>query len=111
MTEANRRAHTRHPMQIPVRVVDRNAVGPAVDIEGVTVNISLGGILALLKRDLAVGADSNCLVRFTDARGVVEPEFRWGNALRSIPVDGGYEVAIEFQTPLELLIPPDEESG
>lgn len=65
--------------------------------------MSRGGILALLESEIATGTDSHCLVRFIDASDVVEPQIRWGIALRSKKVADGYEVAIKFQAPLRFL--------
>lgn len=67
---------------------------------GTTVNLSLGGMLARVGDPVVEG--SHCLVRFVNAGESVQPELRWGVALRCKEVaPGAFEVAVQFSSPLE----------
>ena len=69
---------------------------------GVTSNLSLSGMLAHVTDELTVG--SHCLIRFINAGVGVHPEHRWGLILRSRSLESGeWEVAINFDSPLEML--------
>ena len=58
----------------------------------------------MLARVESVVAEGNhCLVRFVGTGGHIRPELRWGLVLRSTPTDGGCEVAVTFDSPLEVL--------
>ena len=105
MAEANRREHPRYPLELDLEVRDRSS-GPTSVVSGVTVNVSRGGILALLDDEISVGPETDCLVRFMNARGLVEPAYRWGKALRSAKVDAGYEVAIQFAALIDVSAQP-----
>ncbi len=82
-------------------------VGPAPNrshrfqTTGTTVNLSVVGMLATI--DASVSDGSHCLVRFLDTHGCIKPELRWGLVIRSTEVDSGYEVAVSFDVPLEVL--------
>ena len=101
--DAERREHPRHATDITIEIRDRRSGDRAIEVKGVTKNISRGGVLAVLDEEVTLGAASNCLVRFKDETGtLIAPEFRWGVALRSYRIPSGlYEVAIVFETPLE----------
>ena len=98
-----RREHPRSLIAIRLRIEVYERKGRSGQVNGVTINISRGGILALLEDEIGTGSDSHCLVCFIDASNVVEPQIRWGIALRSKQVAKGYEVAIKFQAPLQIL--------
>jgi len=70
---------------------------------GVTVNLSLGGMLARVQEDIEDG--SHCLVRFVNAGDCVRPDLRWGLVIRTVREDGTCEVAVKFDVPLEFLDP------
>ena len=97
------RIHPRYAIHLLIEVRDRCGDGRTVAVNGVTVNVSRGGILVLLENEIATGAASDCLVRFVDGSGVVEPQLRWGTAVHSEQVANGYEVTIRFLAPLRIL--------
>ncbi len=68
---------------------------------GVTVNISAGGMLAHLDQRLVEGAD--CSVHFLEAKGKLSPDLTRGKVHRVRVCREGYEVAVKFETPLEVL--------
>ncbi len=112
---ADRRAHERHDLpEIEVELLgyqrDGREFGAGVmanpgrkfRTSGVTSNLSLSGMLARVADELSQG--SHCLVRFIDVSVGVRPEHRWGLVLRSRQLENGEcEVAVKFDSPLELL--------
>jgi len=85
-------------------------IGPVTDTAlkiqtfGATVNLSLGGLCALIADPITEG--SHCLVRFVNAGGGVRPELRWGLVMRCEEQDTGkFEVGVKFDSPLEHLDP------
>lgn len=93
-------------MQLFVEVSTGLDDGRVFTVGGVTVNLSRGGMLALLHEGGPIGPDSTCKVRFTDPANVVAPELTTGVVLRSRPRGPDYEVAINFPTPLDTLLGP-----
>ena len=75
---------------------------------GMTVNLSLGGMLACVQDEVEEG--SHCLVRFINAGDCVRPELRWGLVLRTVCEEGTCMVAVKFDVPLEYL-DPDGQAG
>lgn len=80
--------------------------GRLFTVGGVTVNLSRGGMLALLHEGGPIGPDTTCKVRFMDAGDVVAPARTAGIVVRSRPRGPDYEVAITFPTPLDKLLGP-----
>jgi len=83
-------------------------IGPTPDVNkkihsnGTTMNLSLGGMLARIADPITEG--SYCLVHFVNAGKNVQPELRWGVALRCEQVaEGTFEIAVQFSSPLEHL--------
>ena len=68
---------------------------------GVTVNISAGGMLAHLDQTVVEGAE--CSVHFLEAKGKLSPDLTRGKVHRVRVCREGYEVAVKFETPLEVL--------
>ena len=68
---------------------------------GVTVNISQSGMLARIDQRVVEGAD--CSVHFLAAKEKLSPDVKQGKVHRVRVLRGGYEVAVEFETPLEIL--------
>jgi hypothetical protein len=72
-------------------------------ISGVTLNLSRGGMLAQI--DQGTLRHGRYLIRFLGAGKNVRPEIMWGRVRRSRAADDGWEVGIEFDSPLEILRP------
>ena len=72
-------------------------------ISGVTVNLSRGGMLAQI--DQGILRQGRYLIRFLGAGQNVRPEIMWARVLRSRAADSGWEVGVEFDSPLEILKP------
>jgi len=68
---------------------------------GTTIDISLGGMLIRVDQDVIPGA--RCDVRFTDSDGQIEPDKTWGRVRRSRAAGQGFELAVQFETPLDAL--------
>ena len=133
MDEKDRRTHPRQDMEIAAELTvetpapapegadkrshERVSVAYEINIEaglkirgqevmrltlvGTTIDISLGGMLILVDQDVIPGA--RCDVHFPDAEGVIEPEKTWGRVRRSMAVAKGFQLAVQFETPLDLL--------
>ena len=65
---------------------------------GRTLNVSRGGLLAQLDRDVQPGV--RCLAHFPRALGRLGRTMVYGVVRRSEPCEGGYRVAVTFDTPL-----------
>ncbi|MFQ5744034.1 MAG: PilZ domain-containing protein [Acidobacteriota bacterium] len=74
---------------------------PQLPISGMTLNVSKGGMLATI--DQGVLRHGRYLVRFLRVGESVKPEIMWGAVRRSRARNSGWEVGIEFDTPLEFL--------
>ena len=81
---------------------------PALDREvmlqvasGRTINISRGGLLARMDQSVTTG--SRCLVHFDKGSDRVRPSRAWGKVLRTQGWGEHFVVAIEFETPLQVL--------
>ncbi len=101
-----RRAHPRALASLSVAVRVALDDGIFVVADGVTANISRGGMLALFPDPGVLGEQAACTVRFKDASGKVAPELVAGRILRSGPRGPDFEVAIRFDVPLESLSVP-----
>jgi hypothetical protein len=133
MKSKERRSHPRHDVETPAEITvaepkeggdpadqrshERVNVSYEINIEaglnirgqevmrltltGKTIDISLGGMLIRVDQDVIPGA--RCDVRFTNARGQIEPENIWGRVRRSTAAGKGFELAVQFESPLELL--------
>ena len=98
----DRRKYPREFVQVFVEVQLRSGE-EAVEANGVTVNISRGGMLALLEGGAPIGLETDCEVRFKDPNGAIRPASQPGIIVRSERRGPDREVAIDFQQPLELL--------
>lgn len=68
---------------------------------GKTVDVSLGGMRIQVDQDVIPGA--RCDVHFLDADGMIEPAKTWGRVRRSKPTPNGFELAVQFDSPLDVL--------
>jgi hypothetical protein len=128
-----RRTHPRHPLETPAelevdtpepsaettdkRAHERVSVGYEISIEaglkiagqevmrltlvGTTIDVSLGGMLIRVDQDVIPGA--RCEVHFPDAEGRIEPEKTRGRVRRSKASAKGFELGVQFDTPLDKL--------
>lgn len=86
-----------------MRLHHRDSRGEVSETFGVTVNLCLGGMLVRVKQDLEAGSVSNYLIQFLEGSDAIQPDFRWGTVLRSRPAEAGFEVGVQFHSPLETL--------
>lgn len=70
-------------------------------ISGITLNLSRGGMLAQIEQGAL--RHGRYLIRFLGAGQNVRPEIVWGRVRRSRTAAAGWEVGIEFDSPLEIL--------
>lgn len=75
-------------------------------VSGITLNVSRGGMLARVERLL--DRRSRYRVRFFGTAGKVEPESAWAEVRRTGVGPAGWEVGLEFDSPLRLLSPDGE---
>lgn len=133
MKKKDRRSHPRHDLETPAEITveeseeggdpadqrthERVNVSYEINIEaglnirgqevmrltlvGKTIDISLGGMLIRVDQDVIPGA--RCDVRFTNADGQIEPDKTWGRVRRSRAAGQGFELAVQFEKPLESL--------
>ena len=111
-TASERRAHTRVKVpataELEVELHGFDEDGRRVDIVGVTLNVSRGGLLALIEEKL--GEEAPCLGHFPESGGKIYPEYAPGKVMRLGSEDKRYVVAVKFDKPLESVgLPEDEE--
>lgn len=105
-TERNRRAYRRlnatYPIQLqpPHNGLSRHDL-TRLPISGVTLNVSKGGMLAQI--DQGILRHGRYLIRFLGVGHHVQPDVMWGRVKRSRASDDGWEVGIEFESPLDQL--------
>lgn len=99
----NRRAFQRLPAHFQIQLEPEHRAQrqdiPALPLNGTTVNVSRGGMLA--KIDQGILRHGRYLIRFLEASGAIQPEVTWGAVRRSRARNKGWEVGIEFDDPLE----------
>ena len=100
--DANRRRHERVRVNQPVKL-EATLRGRFIDImrlemSGVTVDLSSGGISATVDHSISPGV--RCRVEFTDPDGG-PPHSVWGRVRRTTPKLNAYLVALEFEEPDE----------
>ncbi len=99
-----RRLAAKYPIQLqPPYDEFSNSDLTKLPISGITLNLSRGGML--IQIDQGVLRHGRYLVRFLGAGQNVRPEIIWGRVRRSRSADNGWEVGVEFDSPLELLRP------
>jgi len=101
--QQNRRAYHRLPAHFQIQLEPENRSRrqdiAALPLNGTTVNMSRGGMLA--KIDQGILRHGRYLIRFLEASGAIQPEVTWGAVRRSRARNKGWEVGIEFDDPLE----------
>jgi len=105
--DADKREHDRVNVNYKINIeAGLNLSGHEVlrlTIVGKTIDVSRGGMLISVEQDVIPGA--RCRVEFIDSRGQIEPPKTWGRVRRAIPRKGGFNLAVEFDEPLEVLKP------
>jgi len=101
----NRRAYQRLPANFTIELEPEQRTNrsdlAALPLEGMTVNVSKGGMLA--KIDQGILRHGRYLIRFLEAGGAIRPAVTWGAVRRSRARNRGWEVGIEFDDPLDEL--------
>jgi len=104
----NRRSFDRLAVTYPIQLQPpyngfSNSDLTQLSISGITLNLSRGGMLAQIEQGIL--RHGRYLIRFLGAGQSLRPEIMWGRVRRSRAADSGWEVGIEFDTPLEILRP------
>jgi len=89
--QENRRAYIRHPVFVPLNVIEDGAP----DSDSNSVNISVGGLLFLHNKEIAPGTRVTITIPFAILK---EPAVLSATVVRSVQVDHGYEVAVSFES-------------
>lgn len=101
----NHRAYMRVPAHVQIQLEPEHRTRrqdfAALPLDGLTVNLSRGGMLARI--DQGILRHGRYLIRFLDAGRSIQPSVTWGAVRRSRARDRGWEVGIEFDDPLETL--------
>ena len=83
----------RYPVTIPFDLAVRLRGASEAKVAGKTINLSRGGMLAQVNKDVPPGL--RCTVQFPEPTGLT-PQFRTGTVLRCLNAEGRFEVAVEF---------------
>jgi hypothetical protein len=86
----NRRAYIRHPVYVPLNVIEDGAP----DCDSSSVNISMGGLLFLHDKEIAPGTPVTITIPFAILK---EPAILTAITIRSQKVEHGFEVAVSFE--------------
>jgi len=104
-SSADQRAHERVNVSYEINIEAGLKLGGQevmrLTLVGKTVDVSLGGMRIHVDRDVIPGA--RCDVHFLDADGMIEPVKTWGRVRRSKPARDGFELAVQFDSPLDVL--------
>lgn len=104
------RAEVQVPMELEAELRIQGAKITGLSLSGTTVNLSRGGMLIHVPEPMAPGV--RCLIQFQDAADKVSPESIWGRVRRVEEARGGYDVGIQFESPLEVFeVTSDEGDG
>ena len=75
------------------------------DTDGVTVNVSRGGVLVDVNRRIAIG--TSCTVYILKADGEMAPNVIQGTVRHTGSGEVGWQIGLEFERPLEVLQEPE----
>ncbi|MFQ5744033.1 MAG: PilZ domain-containing protein [Acidobacteriota bacterium] len=89
------------PVRLEVKLLGSEFQVSRFDANGVTLNISRGGMMVHVDR--RIGHDSACKISIFQAAGLVQPEILRGTVRHSSMAHSGWQVGIEFDSPLEVL--------
>ncbi len=89
------------PVMLEVHLAAREFQINGFDTDGVTVNISRGGVLVDVNRRIAVG--TSCTVSILKADGEVAPNIVQGTVRHTCSGQVGWQIGLEFERPLEVL--------
>ena len=89
------------PVDILVGRLKADSPPIPLKLEGVTINVSLTGMLARLNQLVPPG--TTCVIRFLVSEDQVAPEILRATVRRAEPTETGCDIAVEFGTVLEVL--------
>ena len=89
------------PVDVLVGRLRDDSVPKPLKLKGVTINVSRSGMLARL--DYVVPPGASCVVRFLTSEEQIAPEILRGTVRRTEPTETGCEIAVEFETALDIL--------
>jgi hypothetical protein len=89
------------PVRLQVHLADPESRINGFDTDGVTVNLSRGGVLVDVRRRIAVG--TSCTVSILQADGDVAPSIVQGTVRHTGSGEIGWQIGLEFERPLEVL--------
>lgn len=98
---AAHRIEVMFPVDVLVGLLEADFLAKPLKVEGVTINLSLSGMLARL--NYVVPPGSSCVIRFLASREQIAPEILRGTVRRAAATETGCEIAVEFETALEVL--------
>ncbi len=100
--EKDRRSYARVPVglsqALEIGLYGFDESGHRVDVVGVAVNVSRGGVLA--KTDVQLSSDRPCLGHFRGVGDRIVPSYAPGRVIRLGSDEGKILVALEFSPPL-----------
>ena len=104
-----RRNYPRLMICRPVRL-EVHLAGPefqinSFDTDGLTVNVSKGGVLVDVNRRIAIG--TSCTVYILKADGELAPNVIQGTVRHTGYGDVGWQIGLEFERPLEVIQEPE----
>lgn len=101
----DKRSHERVSVEYEINIEAGLKIGGQevmrLTLVGTTIDVSIGGMLILVDQDVIPGA--RCDIHFRDAEGRIEPERTQGKVRRSKAAATGFELGVQFDTPLEKL--------
>ena len=89
------------PVRLQVHLEGPESRINGLDTEGVTVNLSRGGVLVDVNRCIPVG--TSCTVSILQADGGVAPSIVLGTVRHTGSGEVGWQIGLEFERPLEVL--------
>jgi hypothetical protein len=89
------------PVRIEVCLASAEFQINRFDTDGVTVNVSRGGVLVDVNRRIAVG--TSCTVHVLNADGALAPNIVQGTVRHTCSGEVGWQIGLEFERPLEVL--------
>ena len=108
-TEKDRRSYARTSVALAegleVRLYGFDESGQRIDVVGVAVNVSRGGVLA--RTDVQLSSEWPCLGHFRGVGNKIVPSYAPGNVIRQGPDEDQFLVALEFSPPLATVNLPE----
>jgi hypothetical protein len=89
------------PVRLEVHLAGPEFQISEFDTDGMTVNISRGGVMVDVSRRISVG--TSCTVSILQSDGAIVPEVVQGTVRHTGSGELGWQVGVEFERPLEIL--------